>query len=120
MVEGIVPKDHPQEILRNLGVIIDAPDILRFGNPHMPTSHYLCSSFLSKVEEIQKDPENVPSTNDVSLLICSESVEILKENTNPSELEKYSDPLKVLHNTLFPEDMKYEKNGSSHSNPLDK
>ena len=123
MVEGIVPKDHPQEILRNLGVIIDAPDILRFGNPHRPPPlvlHSLCFSFLSKVEEIQKDPENVPSTNDVSLLICSESVEILKDNTNPAELEKYSDPLKVLHNTLFPEDMKYEKNDSSHSNPLDK
>jgi hypothetical protein len=29
MIEGIVPKDHPHDILRNLGVIIDAPDILR-------------------------------------------------------------------------------------------
>jgi hypothetical protein len=29
MIEGIVPKDHPHEILRNLGVIIDAPEILR-------------------------------------------------------------------------------------------
>jgi hypothetical protein len=77
-------------------------------------------SFLSKVEEIQKDPENVPSTNDVSLLIGGESVELLRENTSSAELDKYSDPLKVLHNTLFPEDMKLEKNDLSRSNPFHK
>lgn len=30
MIEGIVPNDHPHEILRNLGVIIEAKDILRY------------------------------------------------------------------------------------------
>jgi hypothetical protein len=29
MVEGIVPKEHPKEILRDLGVIIETPEILR-------------------------------------------------------------------------------------------
>lgn len=60
------------------------------------------------MEEIQADPENIPPTDAVSILIGGQSVELLKENT--PDLDKYSDPLKVLHNTLFPEDSKLGDN----------
>jgi hypothetical protein len=41
-------------------------------------------------------------------LVGGESIELLRENTSASDLDKYVDPLKVLHNTLYPEDMKFE------------
>jgi hypothetical protein len=56
------------------------------------------------VEAIQSDPENVSTERDVSILIGGESYNTLKENTQ--DLDRYNDPLKVLHQTLYPEDHK--------------
>jgi hypothetical protein len=56
------------------------------------------------VEAIQGDPNLVSSDREVSILLGGESYDTLKDHT--PDLDRYADPLKVLHNTLFPEDIK--------------
>lgn len=85
MIEGIVPNDHPNHVLRNLAVIIESNEI---------------KSFLKDVEEVKNN--NLRSSEKVCVLFGGESLDDLEANT--PDMSIYDDPMKVLHNTMFPED----------------